>query len=423
MFCTDRDLVARSYENARTRFKAWGIDTDEVIRRFYTIPISLHNWQGDDVTGFENQGDVASQNMVTGNYPGRARNAQEMRSDIEAAFSVTPTRPRVNLHSMYSEPGTTDRSLLTTEDFRGWIDWCKEKGWALDFNVSFFTHPKMRNGFSLASQDKATRDFWIRAGKGGREISRDIGAELGEPCINNIWVPDGFKDIPADRFEFRRYLADSLDQILEVPYDRTLMMDVLEGKLFGIGVESYTVGSHEFYLGYAAKKGIGVTMDTGHYRPAEDIADKISSVIPFVDPLMLHISRGIHWDSDHVLIQGDAVTSWMEELVRGDLLDSGKVYMGLDFFDASINRVFAWAIGLRAAGKALLTAMLEPYADLKKAEQDEDFTLRLALTDEMRNLPVNAVWDYACMQAGKPVGAEWIDILKKYEADVTSKRI
>ncbi len=418
----DPEQILRAYEDAKRVYAAYGVDTDAAIEIFKTVPITLHNWQGDDVVGFEQHEGVHSENLVTGNYPGRARNGDEMRMDIDTAFSFSPTKPRVNLHSMYGEPGTTERNLQTTEDFRGWIDWAKSRGYAMDFNVSFFTHPMMKDGCSLASPDKATREYWIKAGKSGRAIANDIGRELGEVCINNIWVPDGTKDIPADRFAYRQRLSDSLDEILSVNYDKANVRDVLEGKLFGIGTECFTVGSHEFYLAYAATHGIGVCMDTGHYHPTESIVDKISSVYPYIDTLLLHISRGVRWDSDHVLLQGDDLSAIMQQVVRGRLYDSGKVFMGLDYFDATVNRVAAWTIGLRAAGKALIEALIEPYPMLQKAEQDGDLTARLALVEEFRNLPSNAVWDYLCYTRGVPVGTEWIDQLKAYEANVQSKR-
>ena len=422
MFKSDKEQILKSYQAAKKLYAAYDVDTDKAIEIFNQIPIALNNWQGDDVTGFEKNGDVVSQNTVTGNYPGKARNGKELRMDIDTAFSFSPCKPRVNIHSMYGEPGTTPRNKLTTEDFRFWIDWAKKNNYAIDFNVSFFTHPMMNNGFSLASLDKKTRDFWIEAAKGGRQISNDIGNELGQTCINNIWIPDGLKDIPANRSTYRHYLEDSLNQILETKYERKNMRDVCEGKLFAIGVEAFTVGSHEFYLGYAAKKGIGVCMDTGHYHPTESIVDKISSVYNFIDTLLLHISRGIRWDSDHVLLQGDDLTGIMQEVVRGELYKGDKLFMGLDYFDGSINRVAAWTIGLRAAGKALLTALVEPFALLNKAERDGDFTLRLALTDEFKNLPINAVWDYVCLMNNKPVGTEWIEQMKKYEAEIMIKR-
>lgn len=417
------EKVQQAYENARALYALYGVDTDDVISTFLTIPVALHNWQGDDVIGFENHPGVVSQNLVTGNYPGRARNAEELRADMDIAFQLSPCKPRVNLHSMYGEPGTTDRKSLNVEDFSGWIDWAKKKGYGLDFNVSFFTHPMMNNGFSLASPDKKTRDYWIEAGKGGRKISFEIGKELGTPCINNVWIPDGLKDIPANRFTYRNYLEDSLNQIFDEQYDKKYMRDVLEGKLFGIGTEAFTVGSHEFYLAYAVAKGIGVCMDTGHYHPTESIIDKISSVYKYVDTLLLHISRGIRWDSDHVLTQGDDLSGIMQQVVRGKLYNSGKVFMGLDYFDASINRVAAFVIGLRSAGKALLEALLEPFSLLEEAEHNGDFTLRLALTEEFKNLPSDAIWDFLCMKTDTPIGTDWIEYIKQYEINVLQNRI
>lgn len=418
----DREIVIKNYESAKKVYAMYGVDTDKMIDAFKAVPISLHNWQGDDVTGFEDNSAVSGDLVITGNYPGKARNGKELRADIDKVFSYSPSKPRVNIHSMYGEPGTIDRAEVTTEDFREWINWAKKNGYAMDFNVSFFTHKMMRDGFCLASSDKKTRDYWIKAGIGGRKIANDIGKELGETCINNIWVPDGLKDIPANRFSYRDYLEDSLNQMFEIKYDRNNMRDTLEGKLFAVGVESFTVGSHEFYLGYAAKNGVGICMDTGHYHPTESIVDKISSVRPFVDTVLLHISRGVRWDSDHVVLQGDELTAVMQEVVRGHLYNSGQFFIGLDYFDASINRLAAWTIGLRAAGKSLLAAFLEPFEMLKKTEQDENYTERLALMEEFKNMPINAVWDYACLLQDKPIGTEWIDDLKKYEADSMLKR-
>lgn len=418
----NEEQILKNYEEARAVYKDLGVDTDKAVEIFSTIPISLHNWQDDDVVGFEKHDGVASENLVTGSYPGRARNGEEMRMDIEKAFSLSPCKPRVNMHSMYGEPGTTDRKDVSIKDFGKWVDWAKEKGYGMDFNVSFFTHPMMKDGCSLASDDKATREYWIEAGINGRKLANDIGKELGETCVNNIWIPDGMKDVPANRFRYRDYLEEALDRILEVKYDKNNMRDVMEGKLFGIGKECFTVGSHDFYLAYAVKNGVGVCMDTGHYHPTETIIDKISSVYKFVDTIMLHISRGIRWDSDHVLIQGDDLTDVMKQVVRGKLYNSGKVFMGLDYFDATINRVAAFTIGLRAAGKALTEALVEPYEMLDRAELEGRYTERLAILDETKNLPINAVWDYICLKAGVPVGMDWIAEMKKYEADVMMKR-
>ncbi len=422
MVSISTEKIHRDFESARETYLSYGVDVDKVLVEFRNIPISLHCWQGDDVRGFENVGDVANQNLVTGNYPGAARNGDELRSDIDMAFGLSPCRHRVNLHSIYAEPRRpTPRNELVTEDFRKWIDWARMKGLGLDFNASFFTHPMMVDGFSLSSRRKDVRDYWVKAGIGAREISRDIGRELGNRCVNNIWIPDGMKDMPANRRLYREHLIDSLDRILESSHDRTYMVDVLEGKLFGIGLESFTVGSHEFYLAYASsRKGVGICMDTGHYHPTESVVDKISSVALLVEDILLHISRGIRWDSDHVLIQGDDLSNLMLELKRGRFFD--QVAMGLDYFDASINRVAAWAIGLRAAGRALLRALLEPSDLLEKAESQGDYTGRLALMEEFANLPVQAVWDSLCLDTGVPVGIGMLDAIRLYEQEVLLNR-
>lgn len=413
------DDIQRSYEIAKKKFQAFGVNTDQAIEDFSKISVSLHCWQGDDVKGFEKSAGSVSQNIVTGNYPGAARNATELRKDIEKAFEFSPLSHRVNLHSIYAEnDGYKPRSEVDYSDFEKWVEWAKSKGYGLDFNASFFTHEMINNGFSLASLDRKTRDYWIKVGKGAREISNQIGKELKSPCVNNIWIPDGLKDIPASRLAYRQYLQESLDEIMEIKYDKNNTYDVLEGKLFGIGTESFVVGSHEFYLGYAVKNGCGICMDTGHYHPTESVSDKVSAVILFVEHLMLHISRGIRWDSDHVVIQSDELTNLMLELKRGDLF--GKVALGLDFFDASINRVAAWIIGLRALGKAILTALLEPTHIIVDAEKKGDFTARLAMMEEFKNLPVNAVWDKICLD--KNIEQDWLSSLKKYEAEVQFNR-
>ncbi|MGI6335672.1 MAG: L-rhamnose isomerase [Eubacteriales bacterium] len=415
---TDPDRVAASYALAKASFAAYGIDTDAAIAAFHTIPISLHNWQGDDVRGFEGI-TLAGENVVTGSYPGRARTASELRQDIETAFSLSPCLHRVNLHSMYAEPvGKKERNEYTAEDFSAWISWAVAHDWGMDFNASFFTHPMMDNGMSLASRKKEVRDYWVRAGINAREISEAFYRATGKVCYNNIWVPDGMKDTPYNRALYRGFLTESLDRILEQP--REGVRDVLEGKLFGIGVESFTVGSHEFYLAYAASHKVGVCMDTGHYHPTEQAYDKLSAVVPFLPYALLHISRGIRWDSDHVLIGADELEMLMREMKRGGYF--AKVGMGLDYFDASINRVAAWVIGLRAFGRSLLAALLEPGELLEAYEAAEDYTSRLALTDELRNLPVSAVWDMLCLRAGVPVGADWLANVKAYERDVQAAR-
>ena len=417
-----QEQILKSYELAKEVYKEYGVDTDKAIEKFNKVKVSLHCWQGDDVKGLEGQGDVASQNLVTGNYPGAARTGDELRSDIDKACSLSPLKHKVNLHSMYAEK-KNPRNDLTVKDFSNWIEWAKQKGYGLDFNASFFTHKMMNNGFSLACLDKATRDFWVEAGIDSREISLAMGKEIGEKCYNNIWIPDGLKDLPANRFRYRELLTDSLNRIFEKKYtaeEKKLTADVLEGKLFGIGTESFVVGSHEFYMGYAIKNGVGVCMDTGHYHPTETIIDKLSAVTPFVDDVLLHVSRGVRWDSDHVLLQGDDLYGIMQEMARGNLY--GKVGIGLDYFDASINRVAAWSIGLRAASKAILYSMLEPFAMIDKAELSGDFTSRLALIDEFKNLPFNAVWDYMLMNKNIAIGKDALAEVKSYEKNVLSKR-
>lgn len=418
----DRDIIQTRFEMAKKDFAAFDVDVEAAIEKFETIPISLHNWLGDDVVGFEEVEGLHNENVVTGNYPGKARNGDDMRRDIEMALKCSPAKPKLNLHTIYAEPVTRKgRNELDTEDFRKWIDWAKEHGCGIDMNVSYFTHPNMDGGFSLSSHKKEIRDFWVECGKGSRKISAEIGKELGVVCVNNLWIPDGMKDVPANRFAFRENLIESLDRIFEDKYDKAYTRDVLEGKLFGIGIEAFTVGSHEFYLGYAATHGIGVCFDTGHYLPTETIIDKLSSVHPFVDCIQLHLSRGIRWDSDHTLTLSDELIDIMREMKRGQLYDK-NVYMGLDYFDATINRVAEWIIGLRSAGKALLIALLEPTKLIFDAELKGDYTLRLALMEEFKNLPYNDVWDYVCAESDACVGTEWIDAVKKYEEDVLLKR-
>jgi len=418
----DRDIIQTRFELAKKDFSAFGVDVEAAIEQFKSIPVSLHNWLGDDVTGFEDVAGLHNENVVTGNYPGKAKTGDEMRSDIDQAFRCVPTKPKLNLHTLYAEPAAPKaRNELDTEDFRKWIDWAKERDCGIDMNVSYFTHPNMEGGFSLASHKKEIRDFWVECGKGSRKIAADIGRELGTVCVNNLWIPDGMKDVPANRFAFRENLIESLDRIFAEDYDKACTRDVLEGKLFGIGIEAFTVGSHEFYLGYAATRGIGVCFDTGHYLPTETIIDKLSSIRPFVDCIQLHLSRGVRWDSDHTLTLSDELIDIMREFKRGKLYNK-NVYLGLDYFDATINRVAEWIIGMRAAGKALLTALLEPTELLFDAEWNGDYTLRLALTEEFKNLPYNDVWDYACAASGTCVGTEWIDIVKDYETEVLLKR-
>jgi L-rhamnose isomerase len=414
--------IEERYLEAKKAYAKFGVDTDKVLEEFKKIPVSLQCWAGDDVKGFEGLGNVASENLVTGAYPYQARNGEELRGDIDEAFKFSPLTHKVNLHSMYAEHHHP-RNDLTIEDFREWVDWAKEKGYGLDFNTSFFTHPMMNKGMSCACLDKKTRDYWIKAGIDSRKISVAIGKELGQKCYNDFWFPDGTKDIPANRRKYRELLQDSLDQMFKVPYteeESKYACDVLEGKWFGIGTEAFVVGSHEFYIGYAAKHNIGVCLDTGHFRPTEDVADKVSAIYPFVNGIMLHVSRGIHWDSDHVIIEDDNLNGMMNELKRGGYF--GKVAIGLDYFDATINRVYGWVIGLRAAAKSILCALLEPTKILQDAEAKDDCGDRLLFMEDFHNLPYNDVWEYLLALKGIPSGLEMEKQLKDYEKNVQSLR-
>lgn len=412
--------VIKNYELAAERYAAFGVNVDAAIKKFSDVKISLHCWQGDDIRGFEEK-TTKSENVVTGNYPYAARNAAELRADIEKVYSLSPSSHKLNLHSVYAENTRTDRDGYDIADFAGWIDWAKKTGVGLDYNPSFFAHPMMDNGMSLASPKKDVRDFWIRHGQASREIAYGLGKALGETCVCNLWIPDGLKDDPADRLYYRRLLTDSLDKVVEKKYDKKYLVDTLEGKLFGIGTECFVVGSYDYYLAYAIKNNVGICLDSGHFHPTENIADKFSALADFTDDILLHISRGVRWDSDHVVTYGDMLTSIMTEAKRADML--GRLHIGLDYFDASINRIFAWAIGLRNADRALLTALLEPTELIKKAERDGDFGLRLALSEEAKALPSSAVWDYLCLSRGIPVGEDWINEVKAYEKNVLEKRI
>lgn len=412
--------VIKNYELAAERYAAFGVNVDAAIKKFSDVKISLHCWQGDDIRGFEEK-TTKSENVVTGNYPYAARNAAELRDDIEKVYSLSPSSHKLNLHSVYAENTRTDRDGYDIADFAGWIDWAKKTGVGLDYNPSFFAHPMMDNGMSLASPKKDVRDFWIRHGQASREIAYGLGKALGETCVCNLWIPDGLKDDPADRLYYRRLLTDSLDKVFEKKYDKKYLVDTLEGKLFGIGTECFVVGSYDYYLAYAIKNNVGICLDSGHFHPTENIADKFSALADFTDDILLHISRGVRWDSDHVVTYGDMLTSIMTEAKRADML--GRLHIGLDYFDASINRIFAWAIGLRNADRALLTALLEPTELIKKAERDGDFGLRLALSEESKALPSSAVWDYLCLSRGIPVGEDWINEVKAYEKNVLEKRI
>jgi L-rhamnose isomerase len=423
MTMTDKRMD-QAYSIAKEQYAALGVDVEAAMKKLATVPVSMHCWQGDDVGGFETVGAELSGGGIqaTGNYPGKARTIDELRRDVEKAMSLIPGKHRLNLHACYIDNGGKfiDRNEMKPEHFQSWIDWAKGKLHGMDFNPTYFSHPKAADGFTLSHQDKGIRDFWIEHGIACRKIGATMGKQLGTPTVTNVWIPDGYKDIPVDRTGPRQRLADSLDKVFAEKIDPKLHLDAVESKLFGIGAESYTVGSHEFYMGYAVSRQKLLCLDAGHYHPTEMISEKISSVLMFCPELLLHVSRPVRWDSDHVVILNEELFAIAQELVRSGKLD--KVHIGLDFFDASINRVAAWVIGTRNMIKALLYAMLEPTKDLMDAEIKMDFTKRLAMMEELKTLPFGAVWDYYCQTHGAPVGMAWFDAVRQYEKDVLSKR-
>ena len=412
--------IEKAYNAAQERYAELGVDADKAMERLSRIAISLHCWQGDDVGGFERCEGVGSGGILaTGAYPGKARTADELRADLKKALGLIPGRHRVNIHAMYAETGgkKVERNELGPEHFAGWIDWAKENNLGMDFNGTFFSHPKAESGFTLSSGDEGTRRFWVEHGIVCRKIGAHIGKKLGTSCVTNLWIPDGFKDIPVDRKGPRVRLKKSLDEIFAKKISRKFLLDAVESKLFGIGSESYVVGSHEFYMGYAIENKLLLCLDAGHFHPTEVISDKISSVLTFLDEILLHVSRGVRWDSDHVVILSDELRAIAEEIVRGDYLE--RVHIALDFFDASINRVSAWVTGTRCMLKALLIALLEPTAKLRKLEAGGDYTSRLATLEEIKGLPFGAVWDYYCKRQDVPSGLDWLKEVKDYEASVT----
>jgi L-rhamnose isomerase len=415
--------IEQAYALAREQYAQWGVDVDRAIGTLKEVPISIHCWQGDDVGGFENEAGLTSGGIqATGNYLGKARTADELRRDLELALSLIPGRQRLNLHAIYAETGgrPVERDQLVAEHFAGWVDWARSQQLALDFNGTFFSHPKAADGFTLAHRDPGIRRYWIGHGIACRKIGEHFGRELGTPCVTNVWIPDGYKDLPVNRLAPRLLLRQSLDEIFSEPLDPRYHFDAVESKLFGIGSESYVVGSHEFYLGYAITKGKLLCLDSGHFHPTESIADKISAVLTFLDRILLHVSRGVRWDSDHVVLLSDDVREIAAEIVRGDFLN--RVHIGLDFFDASINRVAAWVIGTRAMQKALLWALLEPTPLLRKLEAEGDYTARLVLLEELKTLPMAAVWNHFCEQCDVPVGGAWLENVRDYERSVLARR-
>ena len=414
--------LEKAYAAAKERYAEFGVDTDAVLKKLETIPVSIQCWQGDDVMGFEGQnGGASGGTLCTGNYPGRARTADELRADFDLFLSLMPGTMRINLHAIYLESDKpVSRDAIEPKHFKNWIDWANARGIGIDFNPTFFSHPLASDGLTLSHPDKSVRDFWIAHGIASREISAAIGKATGKRCNMNTWVPDGFKDTPVDRFGARKNLADSLDKMLAKKLNPKYMRDSVESKLFGIGLESCTVGSNEFYLGYAVKNGLLLTLDSGHFHPTEVISDKLSSMLFFVDEIVLHVSRPVRWDSDHVVTFDDELQQIAAETVRCGALN--RVNFGLDYFDATINRIAAWTIGARNMQKALCKALLEPCAMLRKMEQKQDCTHRLALLEELKNMPYQAVYDYFCAASDRPVGYDFMSEIDKYEKNVQSKR-
>ncbi len=411
------------YDLAREAYAALGADTEAALGILAHTPVSLHCWQGDDVGGFEKTGTTLDGGLaITGNFPGKARTAEELRADLDQALRLIPGRHRVNLHASYAELGgaKVDRDGYSSEHFRGWIEWARARGLGLDFNPTFFSHRLAADGLTLTHPERGIRQFWIDHGIASRRIGAEMGRQLGSPAVTNVWIPDGSKDLLIDRKAPRQRLEESLDAIFAEPLDPALCLDAVESKLFGIGSESYVAGSYEFYLGYAITRQKLLCLDTGHFHPTENVADKISSVLQFVPALLLHMSRGVRWDSDHVVLFDDATRAICEEVARGGFL--GRTHIGLDFFDASISRVAAWVIGARAVLKALMLALLEPAAKLRALEAAGDRTSRLALLEELKTLPFGAVWAEHCRRHDTPAGPGWLEEVKRYERDVLAQR-
>ncbi|HLT00253.1 MAG TPA: L-rhamnose isomerase [Acholeplasma sp.] len=409
-----------AYQVAKQIYKKYGVDVDEAINKLSKVRISIHCWQGDDVGGFLFNEELSGGIQVTGNYPYRARTANELRSDLEKVLSLIPYKHKINLHAIYAESDEKiDLDQIEPKHFESWLNWAKKNDLGLDFNPTLFAHPNSKDGFTLSNKDDKIRNFWIEHVKRSRKISAYFGENLGIKSVCNIWIPDGYKDNPYSRLSPRKILKEALDEVLETSYPKAYMLDAVESKLFGIGAESYTTGSHEFYLGYAAKKDIAVCLDSGHFHPTESIADKISAMSLFVDNLLLHVSRPVRWDSDHVVSNDDELNNIMAAIVRDDLLD--KVHIGLDFFDASINRIAAWVIGIRNTQKALLRALLEPKELLKQIESQNDYTMRLALMEELKSLPYGIIYDYICEKEDKKVGIEFMDVIKAYEKNLKER--
>lgn len=412
------------YEEAKKMYAGLSVDTDKALEILGKTPISMHCWQGDDVTGFDQDGPLTGGIQTTGNYPGKARTPQELMEDIDKVFSLVPGKHKLNLHASYAifEKGeSVDRDKIEPRHFRKWVEFAKERGIGLDFNPTFFSHPMVKDNLTLSSQETEVREFWIRHCQACIRISEYFASELGVPCLMNIWIPDGYKDIPADRVAPRARFKDSLDKILSIPYDKEKVLVALESKVFGIGLESYTVGSAEFTMNYAMKNGILPLMDNGHYHPTEMVSDKISSMLLFHDKIALHVTRPVRWDSDHVVLLDDETKEIAKEIVRNDALD--RVVCGLDFFDASINRISAWTVGMRNFQKALLYALLSPNETLRQLQEEGRLTEVMMLQEEVKTYPFGAVWDYFCEKNGVPVRESWYEEVKKYEEEVLCRRV
>lgn len=409
--------IDSAYRLARERYSDLGVDVDSALGVLAGTPISIHCWQGDDVTGFENieKGVSGGGLQATGDYPGKARNLDELREDLEQVLGLVPGRHRVSLHAMYGDFGgeAVDRDGIEFRHFESWVEWAGENGVGLDFNATMFGHTQADSGFTLSSKDPGVRGFWVEHVKRCRGISAEIGKRLGTPCVHNLWVPDGMKDTTVDKSGYRELLKESLDEIYSVKYSPGHLLDSVESKLFGLGSESFVVGSHDFYLGYAVANGLMPCLDTGHYHPTESVADKVSAVMPYVSGILLHVSRGVRWDSDHVVVLNDDVKDLFHEIVRGGYLD--KVHIGLDYFDASINRVGAWVTGIRATQKALLYALLESVGLLKGYEAEGDYFRRMAMLEELKSMPWGVIWDYYCDKNDVPNGLELVEKVKGYE--------
>lgn len=415
-----------NYEAAKAAYALVGIDTDKVIADLKKVPVSLHCWQGDDVIGFDHDGPLTGGIQTTGNYPGKARTPEELFADMEKVLELCPGAKKINVHACYAifeEGEFVDRDKLEPKHFKKWVEFAKSKGMGLDFNPTFFSHPMADSGLTLASPDENIRNFWIEHGKACIRISEYFAEETGIPCVMNIWTGDGFKDIPADRMGPRMRYKESIEAILSEPYDFNKVKPCVESKVFGIGVEAYTVGSAEFSLSFAAKHSDKCMplMDNGHYHPTEVVSDKIPALLCFFDEIALHVTRGIRWDSDHVVVFDDETKEIAKEIVRNNALD--RVYIALDYFDASINRVSAWSTGLRSFQKALLNAMLTPNAMLKELQDNSEFTKLMAMQEAVKCLPFGDVWEQYCKECGVKGEFEWFEEIEKYEAEVLSKRV